>query len=311
MQSFFISINAVLPIVIMAGIGCWLRMKKILAVSTFNEMNSLCFKLFLPSLLFYNVYTSEFSASHARLIIFEAVGITAVFAVLSLLVPVFVKDKKRVGVIVQGIYRGNYILLGVPIATVICGEGNIGPVALAASVVVPLFNFLAVITLSINSDKKVNWKELIVNIVKNPLIGSSLIGLVFVFAGIKLPVFLASTFRDLGRTATPLALIILGGSLAPEKALTNIRALTAVCFFRLIAVPLVMVSIALAFGFRGAELVSVLMTFAAPTAVSSFVMSRQMGADAELAGEIILVTSVVSVFTMFLWIFGLSSAGLI
>lgn len=295
----------------MAGIGCWLRMKEVLSVSTFNEMNSLCFKLFLPALLFYNVYTSEFSMQHAGLIGFAVTGITAVFLVLSAVVPAFVKDRKRRGVIVQGIYRGNYILLGVPIATVICGEGNIGPVALAASVVVPLFNFLAVITLSVNNDRKVEWRGMFLNIVKNPLIGASVLGLIFVFAGIELPVFAESTLRDLGRVATPLSLVILGGSLAPEKALTNIRAILAVCFFRLVAVPLVMVSIAVFAGFRGPELVSILMVFAAPTAVSSFVMSKQMGADGELAGEIILATSVASTFTMFAWIFSLSSMGLI
>lgn len=311
MQSFFISVNAIFPIVIMAGIGCLLRMKGVLSISTFNEMNKLCFKLFLPSLLFYNVYTSEFSVQHLGLILFNVAGIIAAFLVLSAVVPLFVKDRRRRGVIVQGIYRGNYILLGVPIATVICGEGNIGPVALAASVVVPLFNFLAVITLSLNSDKKVAWREMLLNIVKNPLIGASVLGLICVFLGIDIPVFLESTLRDLGRTATPLSLVVLGGSLAPEKALTNVKALVTVCFFRLIVLPLIMVSIAIFVGFRGPELISVLMVFAAPTAVSSFVMSQQMGADGELAGEIILVTSVVSTFTMFAWIFSLSSIGFI
>jgi len=311
MQSFFISVNAILPIVIMAGIGCMLRMKNILSVSTFNEMNRICFKLFLPALLFYNVYTSDFSAHHAGLIAFAVVSITGVFLVLSLIVPVFVKDRKRRGVVIQGIYRGNYILLGVPIASVICGEGNIGPVALAAAIVVPLFNFLAVITLSVNNDRKVEWKSVILNIAKNPLILSSVVGLAFVFLGIELPVFVSSVARDLGRVATPLSIIILGGSLAPEKAVTNVKVLLGVCFARLIFTPFVMVAIAVFCGFRGAELVSILMMFASPTAVSSFVMSQQMGADGELAGEIVLVTSVVSTVTMFFWIFSLSSLGLI
>ena len=49
----------------------------------------------------------------------------------------------------------------------------------------------------------------------------------------------------------------------------------------------------------------------APAAVSSCAMAEQMGGDAELAGLIIVVTSVLSVFTIFMWIFGLNLAGVL
>lgn len=313
MNSFFISVNAVLPIVITAGIGAFIRQKKLLSDKTFSEMNKLCFKLFLPALLFYNVYTSTFSMSYVRLLVFAVASIVIGFLALTVIVPLFVKEPRRQGVVIQAIYRGNYILLGVPVATVICGEGNIGPVALAASIIVPLFNFLAVITLSFHNEEKgkVDWRSVVLNILKNPLIGSSVLGLVFVFLGINLPQFVLTTIRDLSRVATPLSILVLGGSLALEKAIVNRKILIIGSFCRLVVMPFIAVAIAVFMGFRGAELVAILMIFASPTAVSSFVMAEQMGADGELAGEFVIATSVASAATMFLWIFTLSSLGLV
>ena len=50
--------------------------------------------------------------------------------------------------------------------------------------------------------------------------------------------------------------------------------------------------------------------FASPTAVNSFTMAQQMGGDAELAGDIVVVTSAVSMLTMFLWVFLFKSLGM-
>ena len=63
-------------------------------------------------------------------------------------------------------------------------------------------------------------------------------------------------------------------------------------------------------GFRDAAFVSLLGVFASPTAVNSFTMAQQMGGDAELAGDTVVVTSAVSMLTMFLWVFLFKSLGM-
>lgn len=312
MESFIVSINAILPLVIMAFIGYFLRCKKIVSERTFKEVNTLCFKLFLPAMLFYNTYTSQSDkGSSVKLIIFALMAISVIFIILSIVVPRLMKDPPRQGAMIQATFRSNYVLLGMPIAAVICGEGNIGLTATAAAFVVPFFNILSVLALATHTGQKVKWKTIFLNIVKNPLIGSAILGLVLMLLGVKLPSFITSTVRDLGRVATPLAIVTLGGSLAIEQAVKNRKALIAGVTAKLLIVPGVMIPIAILLGFRGVALVSVMTIFASPTAVSSFVMAQQMGADGELAGELVLCSTVVAAFTMFLWIFGLSSAGLI
>ena len=313
MQSFIISVNAIMPIVIMAFIGYFIQHKNLLSPQTFSQMNKLCFKLFLPCLLFYNIYTADSEAGeNLRLIAFGLAGVLVLFLALTVTVPFFVKVPTRQSVVIQGIFRANYILLGVPVAQVICGEGNIEGVALMAGFVIPLVNFLAVITLSTHSGKKASYGQVLLNILKNPLILASLAAFVMRIIGVPLPTFVSSTLRDLGRVATPLALITLGGSLSLETTIHNRKALFGVCFMRLLVAPAIFVPIAYyLMHFTGPNLVAVLMIFAAPTAVSSYVMTQQMGGDSELAGEIVLATSVASCFTMFIWIFSLSYIGLI
>ena len=63
-------------------------------------------------------------------------------------------------------------------------------------------------------------------------------------------------------------------------------------------------------GFRGVQLGVMLALFASPTAVSSYTMAQQMGADADLAGGLVVATSAVSCITMFLWSFSLMELGL-
>ncbi len=44
------------------------------------------------------------------------------------------------------------------------------------------------------------------------------------------------------------------------------------------------------FGYRGVELTTLMIIFAAPTAISSFTMAQQMDSDSELAGQIVVFT---------------------
>ena len=80
---------------------------------------------------------------------------------------------------------------------------------------------------------------------------------------------------------------------------------------KLVLVPLVFLAISYAFGFRDISLLSLMIMFAAPTAVSSFQMAKQMDGDGDLAGQIVVFTSAFSIVTVFGWIFLLKQFSLI
>ena len=91
----------------------------------------------------------------------------------------------------------------------------------------------------------------------------------------------------------------------------NRRTITAVLLIRLILLPVAMVAFAYLIGLRGVELFLILMIFGTPVATSSYPMAQNMGGDGQLAGQLVFVSTVASLVTIFLFIFTLSRLGLL
>lgn len=312
MENLIISFNVVLPLFLCIALGYFLRRIHFVDEDILNKLNKLCFKVFLPIYLFYSVYTTDLSAAfNGKLIMLGVLGVLGLFLVLMLLIPRLEKDRAKCGAMVQGMFRSNFVLFGLPVAVSLCGEDNIGPTSLLIGIIVPIFNVLAVITLETFRGGKPNARKILKGIVTNPLIISSLLGVVFYFLNIKLPYAVEKTVLDLGRVATPLSLVALGGSFTVGKVRGYAKQLLIAVGGKLVINPLIMVGIGIAMGFRNEMLVPVLIMFGAPTAVSSFPMAQQMDSDGELAAEIVVFTSGFAIFTIFLWIFVLKQLGFI
>ncbi|MEG2481320.1 MAG: AEC family transporter [Clostridia bacterium] len=312
MNSFSLAFSVVCPLFLMMALGYFLRLIKLFNEAFLRQLNKLCFSVFLPAILFINVYDSDFSSSfQPRLVVFAIACVLAMFAVLMLLVPRFEKSNLRRGVMVQGIFRSNYILFGLPMAASLFGASETGTTAVLIAFVIPLFNLLSVIALEIFHVGKVNIKRILMGVVTNPLILGAMAAFVFLLTGLRLPRVVEQTVRDISKIATPLALIILGGSFTFSRLKPNLKHIVAAVSGRLILIPLCFVSLSVALGFRGVALGALLAMFASPTAVSSFTMAQQLHADDELAGQIVVVGSLCSVVTIFLWISLLSYGGLL
>ncbi|MEG1191271.1 MAG: AEC family transporter [Oscillospiraceae bacterium] len=312
MNSFSLAFSVVCPLFLMMALGYFLRRIGLFTEEFLRQLNKLCFGVFLPCILFINVYDSDFSVSfQPRLVIFAVLCVLVLFALLMLLVPRFEKNNLRRGVLIQGIFRSNYILFGLPMATSLFGTSKAGTTAVLIAFVIPLFNLLSVVALEVFRGGKTDVKRILLGVIKNPLILGAAAAFVFVLSGVRLPQVLEQTVRDISKIATPLALIILGGSFTFSRLGPNLKPIIIAVCGRLLLVPLCFVPLSIALGFRGMELGALLAMFASPTAVSSFTMAQQMHADDELAGQIVVVGSLCSVVTIFFWISILSYFGLL
>ena len=307
MQNFLLSARAVLPMFLMIAAGYFCRWAGVLSRGDVPRFNRVAFRVFLPCLLFYNVYTSDLSSAvRPKLIVFAVAGVLVVAGLAILGVLRFEQHPDRRGVIAQGVFRSNYVIMGIPIAQALLGEGNLGPIAILIAIVVPLFNFLAVAVLESFRGGRVRPAQVLVEIAKNPLVVSSVLGIVCLLLRIRLPDVVETAVSGLGAVATPLQLFLLGAFFRFE-GLGRYRApLAIVTAVKLFLTPAVMLFLAAALGFRGVEFVALIGVFASPTAVNSFTMVQQMECgDAELAGDIVIATSAVSVFSFFqlIWLF--------
>ncbi|HEX9025037.1 MAG TPA: AEC family transporter [Clostridium sp.] len=310
MENFILSINVVLPLFITMTLGYFLKSIKLFDKHTVKQMNNLVFKSFLPILLFYNIYKTDLSMGFKpKLMLFSVLSIISIFLVLCIIIPRIEKDNKRKGVLMQAIFRSNFVLFGLPVTISLLGEQNAGVPSLIISVIIPTFNFLSVIALEIYQDGNINYKKIIKGIITNPLIIASLLGILMLITGIKFPQVLDKTLLDLSKVATPLALVVLGASFEFSAVSGCLKQVIIGVIGKLLIVPIIFIPISILAGFRDIELATLLIMFSAPVAINSFTMADQMGADSELAGQIVVFSSILSVFTIFLWIYIVKTLG--
>ena len=305
MENLILSFQVVLPLFIMMVLGYFIRSIRLVDDHSVKHLNNVVFRVFLPVLLFCNVYHCDLEGTiRPKLMIFAPICVLISFFLTFVIVCFLEKENSRRGVLIQGIFRSNFIIFGLPVTISLYGEEAGGIAALLIAVIIPIFNIFSVAALEIFSDKgKFNWKKIIKGIVTNPLIIASILALIALLSGIKIPTVLDDVLSDIGGVATPLGLMILGASFAFSAVRDRLREIIIGVAGKLVIIPLIFLPIAIAMGFRGAELVALLALFGSPTAVSSFTMAQQMGGDSELAGHLVVLGSLFSILTMFLWIF--------
>ena len=308
LNDLLFSANVVMPIFLLIMLGYALTRLKLWDAHFLKIANNVCFKVLLPVLLFYNVATANvFEVFNGKLILYVSLCACAICGLLFLIVPLFVKDNKRRGVMIQGTFRSNFLLFGVPLGASIGGATGSVLAAVVASFYVPVINMLSVISLySFSDSENKNLKAAMLDIVKNPLIIGGLSGLVFSvirnLIGFELPAMIDSTLFNIKSIATPLAFLILGGDLKFDNLLRNIKTSIFSVLGKIVIIPAVMISVSALLGFDKLSMAILIAVFATPNAVSSYAMARTYEADYELAGEIITLGTLISIFTIFVFV---------
>ena len=305
MENLILSFNVVAPLFLMMVLGYFLKYIKIFDQHTLDVMNKVVFKVFLPVLLFYNVYTTDLET------VFAASGVIILFLLLLFFIPKIEKENPKRGVMIQGVFRSNFVIFGIPVATSVYGDGNVGTTAMLIAVIVPLFNMLAVISLEMFRDSEINLKHILKGVITNPLIIGAFVGIVFLLIGIKLPSCIMETVEDVSKMATPLGLILLGASFSFSDVNKYLKETIFIVITKLLVVPAIMIPLSIYLGIKGIALLTLTIIYGAPTGVSTFQMAKQMDGDSYLAAQIIVFTSFFCIITMFMWIYILKTLSLI
>ena len=312
MENLMISANAVLPMCLVMALGYgtrrlgWLRREEI------STINKIAFRIFLPCLLYYNIYCSDLSGSFDPLLMTYAVGgVLLTFGLALGYALLTEKLPERRGVLIQGMFRSNYVIMGIPVATALLGADQLGTVSILIAVIVPLFNMLAVVVLEVFRGQKPKPLHILGQIAKNPLVIGSVLGILTLVAGIRLPHILEQTIQSVSAIASPLQLFLLGAFFQFSGLKTYRRELVTVSIAKLIVSPGLFLGLGALLGFRGVAFVSLIGIFASPTAVNSFTMAQQMGGDAKLAGNAVVATSALCSLTLFLWAMIFKTVGVI
>ncbi len=317
LENFIFSCNAILPIFAIVGFGYFMKRKDFLDQYTVKKINAIVFKFTLPLMLFVNSATSDIYKTFDPELILFLCGFTLLsFLVVWGFAELYIKDKSSIGAFVQGSFRGNYSILGIGVTASILGDGDTGKSVMIATFILPLYNILSVLVLSIrNGNEKSDvsiGKYAIGQIIRNPLIIGIFLGIPFSFFMIDIPTVVLSSFDKMGSLTMPLALLCIGADIDLKKSFEDVDLVVLATIFKEILIPVSALLLAVyGFNMRGEDLVIVVVTMATPSAVSSFVMAANMNSNPKLASNIILVTTFFSLFTFTISIYLLKAFNLI
>jgi len=306
------SVDTVFPLLFMMLVGFAARRLGVIGEEGVKQANKAVFFIFLPLLLCLNIMdtpsdvTTDFSTLG-----YAMAAVLVSFGALFLLAPRLCAEPFTRGVFIQGVARSNYAIFGIPLVLMMYPDADTSISALMVVAVVPIFNLMATIALMMYNGKKMNAWGVVKGVLLNPLIIGTVAGFVLWRLHWHFPALLETPLTKLGSVATPLALFLLGASLDFNKVRANARLLTLGVAGRLILLPLVFLSLAVALGIRGVSLATLIAVFASPTAVSSYPMAQQLGGDADYAAAQVALTTAFSGLTVFLWIFVFKSLGLV
>ncbi len=346
------AINAILPIILLIVLGYILKRVKFLSKDFLKTGNKLVFKVLLPIMLFMNIYDSDWSAFRWDLILYALAAILVIFGLGLMTCILTTKKPGRRGVILQCTFRSNFAIIGTSLAASLAG-GNTAAgatVALLQAFSIPLFNILAVISLTIFAGKEPDGgtaaeqgealkgtrghsvKGVLLGIVTNPLIIGVCAGLVFlglraaetaiwgsaVFTLKNQLTFLYTALSQLKNIASPFALIVLGGQFEFSAVKGMLKEIVVGTGWRIVIAPLLGIGVAALLSrytnilpLGPAEFPALVALFASPVAVSSAIMAAEMKNDEQLATQLVVWTSICSILTIFIITVILMSMGLL
>lgn len=316
MENFIYSVDATFPIFLVMVLGYILKQIGMLNDNFVTVANRFNFKVTLPFMLFRDISGVDIRAVFdIRYVLFCALVSTACFWIIWGGVKLFLKDQSMRGAFVQASFRSSAAVMGLAFIQNMYGSSAMGPLMIVSAV--PLYNIFSVIVLTFEGahsgevDPKQKIKAACINIAKNPIILGILAGLIVGLLGIDFPVIVDKTVNSVAQMATPLALITIGAGFEGRKALAKIRPTIVASMIKLVIQPLIFLPVAAWMGFRGEQMIAILIMLASPTTPSCYIMAKNMDNDGVLTASVIVMTTLLAAFTLTGWIFILKTVGLI
>lgn len=306
------SLDRVMPFFFLILLGYALKKMKILPEAFLNGANKFVFRVALPCNLFYNAATVDLSGEdHPRFLLFALLLTLCSFLVIWVVTELLFRDKRLVGTLVQGSFRGNFSLLGVPLATAVVGASAAAPAAMAIALVVPAYSILATTVLAARGIERSrpSVKKVAVGVISTPLFVGAILGMLVSAMRIPIPGMIMQTVSYLSGTATPLGLMAIGGMFNLAAATARLKPALYSSLIKIVLQPLVLVPVCYLLGFRGETLFLYFVLFGAPVAVSSYSVATELGGDGPLASNILIVTTFFSSITLSLGIYVMKAMG--
>lgn len=314
MENFLFSINSALPIVIAVLAGTILRYFGILKQNMLSSLDSFVFNIGMPLLMFTNIASMDFySEFNLGFILYCIIISIASFGIVWILSLKLIPERSIAGAFAQASVRGSISLLVVAITTHIYGSAGMASLTVASAV--PIYNIMSIVILSFcgsgRQSEKLQIKQILKSIIRNPLLLGIAAGMPFTLLRIDLPDFILTPISNLANCSTPIGLMSMGASFSIADATARLKPALVASAVKLLVLPGIGVPIAVMLGFRGEMLTCIMLMLGSATTPASYIMAKQMGCDAPLSSNVVILTQIFFAITLPLWLFVLKTLELI
>ena len=200
--------------------------------------------------------------------------------------------------------------VALPILHAVYGQPAVLPAAVATVFVAAVMFPITVIL--VESDKHIVREPsdrptgLLKQILLNPMVLSTLIGLAWAIAGLPMPAPVAGYLNIIAAALTPCALFAIGLGLSVEGLRAHFTATIALAVVKLLVLPLIVYGLCVASGLKPLYTVAAVVCAAVPTAKTMYVLAHEHKIEEPLVAATISITTMLSVVTLLGWLYLLS-----
>lgn len=313
MENLIFSLNATIPVFLTMLLGMFFRKTGLFGETFAQNLNKFVFKAALPALLFQDIAGADFYQVWDTRFVMFCFAATFLSICLAAALSFLMKDHSKRGEFIQTSYRSSAAILGIAFIQNIYGNAGMAPLMIISSV--PLYNIMAVIVLSVTSPgldlsrpsgsgiDRALLRKTFLGILTNPIILGILTGLLWSVLKLPMPGILMKPLSNLAVLATPLGLMSMGASFDLKKALSGIRPVLLSCALKLVLLAALFLPAAIALGFRDSDLIAILVMLGSPTTVTCYIMAKNMGHEGTFSSMAIMLTTLLSAFTLTGWLY--------
>lgn len=312
LNNLIFCLNATVPIFFLILLGMFLRKIQLMDDAFTARLNTLVFRVCLPALLFHDMYRTDYRTNWNTAYVVYCALATLASILICTGVSYLLKDRSVQGEFIQTSYRSSATILGIAVVQNL--YHNVGMAPLMVIGAVPIYNIAAVIILEMYRPDRGKLEAMLLRktlhgILTNPIILSILLGFAWSLLRLPLPTIGDTTVDYVGRCATPLGIIAMGASFQWEKARQSAGPALVSTFIKLFGLCALFLPLGVYLGFRNDLLVAALVMCGSSTTISCFVMAKGMGHKGDLTISTVMLTTLLSAFSLTFWLFILKSHG--
>lgn len=302
MGNLLMGINIISPVFFVLLIGYFAKQKGYIDNNFVDKGTWIVFYLALPFKLFYDVKNARIESLHPKYVAYILLGVIfIIFISIIIAKSLKIKDKRKLSAFVHCAYRSNFVYVGFPILDIIYnGAPSMEHMIVIISFGLTLYNISAIVLLTYYSEaeeKRISISDIIIKILKNPMIAGVVFGAIFNF--LHLPVYqgVDRAIEMVAKISTPMSLILIGASLNFESSKSDFRLMFISAFIKTVVAPALLIPIGVKFGFTNMELGIAYVFWATPCAANCFIFTKQMNSDYEFASKVITLSFIMSIIT--------------